>query len=138
MEIVEAMTPIGRVMSNRNPNSSQTPGLSVGMRNLEIDEDECLCSKLCECGAWTPIDKVMEENKILHTPGLSSKLKNLEIEEEECLCSRLCECGEVQEAINIQTECNTGARTSIEVQNIDIDVGVIQEDTVDRIYCPNP
>ena len=112
MQSVGARTPIGRIMPDKR--IIPTPGLTFKMNNLEVEDDECLCSKLCECvelqptdsyvpvsniGARTPIGRNINR-RIIHTPGLSIKMKLLEVEDDECLCSLECVCTDLEHNLN--------------------------------------
>ena len=128
---------------------TQTPGLSSKLRGLEIEEEECLCSRLCTCdtiqtsvmsmGMRTPMN-TKQDIRVINTPGLSVLLKNLEVEDEECLCSRVCEClcpgpaeREVDECI-----CSNHCLEVGHVQNV-MNVTNIQTDIVEGMkYCPDP
>ena len=151
MQLVGARTPIGRIMPDRS--IIQTPGLTFIMQNLDVEDDECLCSALCKCeqlqqtdrcipvgisGVRTPIGRNVDRG-IIHTPGLSSIMKVLEVEDDECLCSLECACESLEHNID---ECICTGHC--------LEAGHEKKETEDKLdirergehlgilYCPDP
>ena len=151
MQSVGARTPIGRIMPDRR--IIPTPGLTFEMKNLEVEDNECLCSNLCECvelqqtdryvqvskvGARTPIGRSINRG-IIHTPGLSTRMKYLEVEDEECLCSRECVCTNLEHILDeciCTSECLEVGHGKKETE--DIMDRQEQDKQLGILYCPDP
>ena len=75
------------------------------MKNLTLEDDECICSINCEAEGTSCMGPQIPEHRIIleftknmnlplnppPTPGISKKFRRLDLEDDECLCGKICD-----------------------------------------------